>query len=345
MPHGAAACAPVRGSTSVPLEVVREAGTIWAPISAPMMLRTGHFYDFGFGASCKTNIFPHFPTLPVMPVTQDCPMQASVSSPRGESRVAKAARDVTEGVTNYPVWATFAWQDIRQRYKRSVLGPFWITLTMLVTIAGMGPLYGALFKIDLHTFVPYLALGIITWGLLSSLILDGCACFSAVDTVVRSVRLPLTLHVMRAMWRNFVMFGHNILAYVPIMLFLGIAPKWTWLMAIPGALLVMVAAFPASIILGIFCTRFRDMQPIVGSIVQLAFFLTPIIWKPEALGTRAWLISFNPLAVFMEIVRGPIYGAIPSPEIYLAAIGITVVLYLVAAPLFVRFRSRIAFWI
>jgi lipopolysaccharide transport system permease protein len=87
------------------------------------------------------------------------------------------------------------------------------------------------------------------------------------------------------------------------------------------------------------------MQPIVGSIVQLAFFLTPIIWKPEALGTRAWLISFNPLAVFMEIVRGPIYGAIPSPEIYLAAIGITVVLYLVAAPLFVRFRSRIAFWI
>lgn len=272
-------------------------------------------------------------------------MQASVSSPRGESRAAKAARDVIEGVTNYPVWATFAWQDIRQRYKRSVLGPFWITLTMLVTIAGMGPLYGALFKIDLHTFVPYLALGIITWGLLSSLLLDGCACFSAVETVVRSVRLPLTLHVMRALWRNFVMFGHNILAYVPIMLLLGIAPRWTWLMAIPGVLLVMVAAFPASIILGIFCTRFRDMQPIVGSIVQLAFFLTPIIWKPEALGARAYLVAFNPLALFMEIVRGPIYGTIPSPGIYLAAIGVTVVLYLIAAPLFVRFRSRIAFWI
>lgn len=272
-------------------------------------------------------------------------MRANVSSPRGDSRAAKAARDIIDGVTNYPVWATLAWQDIRQRYRRSVLGPFWITLTMLVTIAGMGPLYGALLKIDLRDFVPHLALGIITWGLISGLIIDGCACFTAVETIVRSVRLPLTLHIMRSMWRNVVMFGHNILAYVPIMILLGIAPHWSWLLAIPGILLVLLAAFPASIILGVFCTRFRDMQPIVGSVVQLAFFLTPIIWKPEALGARAYLANYNPLYLFMEIVRGPIYGSIPSAEIYLGAIGVTVALYLIAAPLFARFRARIAFWI
>jgi lipopolysaccharide transport system permease protein len=147
------------------------------------------------------------------------------------------------------------------------------------------------------------------------------------------------------MWRNVVMFGHNILAYVPIMILLGIAPHWSWLLAIPGTLLVLLAAFPASIILGVFCTRFRDMQPIVGSIVQLAFFLTPIIWKPEALGARAYLANYNPLYLFMEVVRGPIYGAIPSADIYLGAIGVTVALYLIAAPLFARFRARIAFWI
>ncbi|SAL15771.1 ABC-2 type transporter [Caballeronia terrestris] len=272
-------------------------------------------------------------------------MQANALRSNEDGRLAQAARDVAEGVTNYPVWATLAWQDIRQRYRRSVLGPLWITLTMLVTIAGMGPLYGALLKIDLNDFVPHLALGIITWGLISGLILDGCACFSAVESVVRSVRLPLTLHVMRSIWRNFVMFGHNILAYLPVMIVLHITPSWTWLLAIPGALLVIIAAFPASLILGIFCTRFRDMQPIVGSIVQLAFFLTPIIWKPEALGNRAYLVAYNPLYLFMEVVRGPIYGGVPSAVIYLGAIGVTVALYLIAIPLFARFRARIAFWI
>ena len=272
-------------------------------------------------------------------------MQANVSSPSGFSKAALATRDVIDGVTNYPLWTTLGWQDIRQRYRRSVLGPFWITLTMLVTIAGMGPLYGTLLKVNLDQFVPYLALGIITWGLLSTLILDGCACFSAVESVVRSVRLPLTVHVMRSIYRTVVMFAHNILAYLPVMLFLGIAPHWSWLLAIPGIALVIIAAIPASIILGIFCTRFRDMQPIVGSIVQLAFFLTPIIWRPEALGARAYLAAFNPLYLFMEVVRGPIYGAIPASNIYLGAIGVTILLYLIAVPLFVRFRARVAFWI
>ncbi|MEX3954860.1 ABC transporter permease [Trinickia sp. EG282A] len=273
-------------------------------------------------------------------------MQVSVyQQVSGNTRAARAAKDIIEGVSNYPIWSTFAWQDIRQRYRRSVLGPFWITITMLVTIAGMGPLYGALFKIDLNEFLPHLALGIIAWGLVSSLILDGCACFTSAEAIVRSIRLPLTLHVMRGLWRNVVMFGHNILAYVPIMLFLRIAPHWSWLLAIPGLLLVALAAFPMTIILGIFCTRFRDMQPIVGSIVQLAFFLTPIIWQPGALGRRAYLLNLNPLYPFVEILRGPIHGGVPPASIYLTAIGITVALYLIAAPLFVRFRARIPFWI
>jgi len=129
------------------------------------------------------------------------------------------------------------------------------------------------------------------------------------------------------------------------MLYAGIAPKLDWLLAIPGLLIIMVAAFPMSIILGIFCTRFRDMQPIVASIVQLAFFLTPILWKPTALGARAYIAHFNPLYMFMELVRGPIYGNIPNESMYLGAAGVTLVLYVIAIPLFIRFRSRIAFWI
>ena len=88
------------------------------------------------------------------------------------SRPRLALADIVDGARNYPVWWILAWQDIRQRYRRSVLGPFWITLTMMATIAGMGPLYAALLKIDARDFIPYLALGLIAWGLVSSIILE-----------------------------------------------------------------------------------------------------------------------------------------------------------------------------
>jgi ABC-type polysaccharide/polyol phosphate export permease len=272
-------------------------------------------------------------------------MEAGPAKLRHDKARASAIRDIVEGVTRYHVWSTLAWQDIRQRYRRSVLGPFWITLTMLVTIAGMGPLYGTLLKVNLNQFVPYLALGIITWGLISTLILDGCVCFTAAESIVRSVRLPLTLHVMRSICRNILTFGHNIVAYLPVILLLRITPHWTWLLAIPGVALLIVASFPLSIILGIFCARFRDMQPIVTSVVQLAFFLTPVIWTPEALGSRAYLAAWNPLFLFIEVVREPIYGVVPTKGAYLGVVGVIIGLYLLAFPLFTRFRARIALWI
>src|SRR5258708_6711798 len=142
------------------------------------------------------------------------------------------------------------------------------------------------------------------------LIVDGCVCLTAVESIVRSVRLPLTLHVMRSIYRNILTFGHNVAAYLPVMLFLRIMPHWTWLLAIPGVALLIIASFPLSIILGIFCTRFRDMQP--SDQCRAAFFLTPVIWTPEALRSRVYLAACNPLFLFIEVVREPIYGLVPS---------------------------------
>ena len=261
------------------------------------------------------------------------------------SRWRLAYEDVVEGIHKYPVWSVLAWQDIRQRYRRSVLGPFWITLTMIVTIAGMGPLYAALFKLDMHEFIPYLALGLISWGLISTSILDGCATFIGSDSMIRSVRLPMSMYALRIISRNVIIFFHNTVAYVPFMIYLDITPSWTWLMALPGLMLIVIGSFPLSIILGIFCARFRDMQPIVGSIVQLAFFLTPILWKPESLGQRVAFAKYNPLYLFLDILRGPVYGYIPGANVYLGVGVVILILYAIAIPLFVRFRQRIAFWV
>lgn len=261
------------------------------------------------------------------------------------TRARLAATDIVQGASNWPLWWVLAWNDIRQRYRRSVLGPLWITLTMMATIAGMGPLYAILLKIDARDFIPYLALGLVSWGLVSSIILDGCSTFTGAESIIRSVRLPLSIHAFRMIARNIVIFLHNMLAYVPVAIYLGIHPTWLWLMAVPGLLMIILAAVPVAIILGIFCARFRDMQQIVASIVQLAFFLTPILWKPELLGERAAIVNFNPFYLFVDMLRGPVYGHIPGAKVYMGAGLVILVLYSIAVPLFSRYRQRIAFWV
>ncbi len=261
------------------------------------------------------------------------------------SRIQRGLGDFVEGVSRYEIWSTLAWQEIRKRYQRSLLGPFWITLTMLVMIGGMGPIYSILFRVDVHTFLPYLSLGIITWGLISPLILESCTVFQQSDKLIQSVRLPMTIYIAKMIYSNVLIFLHNILAFVPIMLVFSISPQWVWLMVIPGVLLIIIAAIPVGFILGPLCTRFRDLQPIVASLMQLLFFLTPIFWKASMLGPRQYLVNYNPFFLFVELVRGPVSGYIPSVKTYIGVGLVIVVLYAVALPVFARCRQRISFWV
>lgn len=261
------------------------------------------------------------------------------------SQFRRAVDDIVSGARAYPVWATLARMDIRQRYRRSILGPFWITITMMVLILGMGPLYGSLFGIDIKEFLPYLAMGVITWGLISTLILEGCAAFVTAENLLRSVRLPYTTHVLRVLFRNLIVFAHNLVAFVPFMIYLGLEPQWRWLASIPGVLMVLLAALPATFMFSVLCTRFRDLQQIIASAVQLAFFLTPIFWKGSLLKKHLYFVDWNPFHWMLEVVRAPIIEGIPSWLIYAKLVGLTVLLYAVAIPFFVKYRRRLAFWV
>jgi lipopolysaccharide transport system permease protein len=256
-----------------------------------------------------------------------------------------AITDLIEGLQAHRVWVLLAQMDIKQRYRRSVLGPFWITITMIIFIVAIGPLYGHLLGMGSEEFIPYLAMGIIAWGLISGLILDGAAAFVGAEHLVRSVKLPYTVHILRVLQRNLIIFLHNLLAFVPFMIWLGIRPQWTWLAAIPGVALVLLAALPTAFLLGTLSARYRDMQQLISSIVQLVFFLTPIFWKAELLKDRIWLANYNPFQILLEVVRGPIVEGIPSAHAYMKAGVLIVLLYAAAAPFFVRYRRRLAFWV
>jgi lipopolysaccharide transport system permease protein len=256
-----------------------------------------------------------------------------------------AITDLIEGLQAHRVWVLLAQMDIKQRYRRSVIGPFWITIAMVIWILAIGPLYSHLLGVGSSEFIPYLAMGIITWGLISGVLLDGAGAFVTAENLVRSVKLPYTVHILRVLHRNLLIFLHNLLAFVPFMIYLGIRPHLTWLAAIPGVALILLAALPTAFLLGTLSARYRDMQQLISSIVQLVFFLTPIFWKAELLKDRIWLANYNPFQILLEVVRGPIVEGIPSAHAYMKAGVLIVLLYAAAAPFFVRYRRRLAFWV
>ncbi len=241
---------------------------------------------------------------------------------------------------------TLAWLDIKLRYRGSMLGPFWLTLSTAIMVAAMGGIYAALFHMNLHEYLPFLALSLVLWGFLAALVGDASLGFTSSEGMIRSMRMPFTLYAARIVVRNVVVLAHNIVVIVAVFAIYGIWPGAIALLALPAFALWLVDALAFSLTLGALCARFRDIPPIVANVVQMMFFVTPVIWRPELVGRdRMWLLPVNPFGSLLEIVRAPLLGEVPTAMTYVSAVLYSLLLLALSWMLFVRVRNRIAFWV
>jgi lipopolysaccharide transport system permease protein len=256
-----------------------------------------------------------------------------------------ATRDLSEGMAMWRLALTLGWLDIKLRYRGSVLGPFWLTLSTAVMVVAMGVLYATLFKMDLHAYLPYLALSLVLWNALSSMVAEACVAFTSAESTIRSMRMPFTLYGTRTIVRNALVLGHNVVVIVGVFAFFDTWPGFSALAALPGLALWAVDGFAACMLLGAFCARFRDIPPIVGSIMQIAFFLTPVIWQPQLIGAAVEYLVLNPFYPLLSIIRDPLLGVMPGGLVYFMAIFWSALLCGAAWVMFARVRGRLAFWV
>jgi lipopolysaccharide transport system permease protein len=256
-----------------------------------------------------------------------------------------ALRDIADGLRLWRLACTLGWLDIKLRYRGSWLGPFWLTLSTAVMIGALGVLYAALFHMNVHDYLPYLALSQVLWAFLATLIADGCTCFTASEPLILSIRMPLSVHALRVLVRGLLILAHNVVVIVGVDIYFAVWPGTVLALAIPGLLLWMVDALALSLLLGAVGARFRDIPPIVASVVQIAFFVTPVIWKPMQLGDRAWILPYNPFFAVLDIVRAPMLGELPGAMSWLMAAVYSTLLLGFTWWLFTRARGRVAFWL
>jgi ABC-2 type transport system permease protein len=298
--------------------------------------------------------------------------------PTSSSRTfARAVADIRGGLHERELWSHLGWQDIKQRYRRSVLGPFWITISQGVLALGLGLLYSQLFGLHIQTFLPFIATGFIIWGFISGCITEGMESFIANEGLIKHLPAPLTVYALRTVWRQTLMFAHNMIVYVIIMLIFftnlnhsyalddgrcdpgstsichpGLG--WYMLSAIPAFVLLAINAGWVTLFLGVISTRYRDFPQLIGSIIQLLFYLTPIVWPIDQLysgGGRdsvSWALPFvylNPFYHLVQIIRAPLIGQAVNIWSWVVVVGIAVVGWGLALLVMRNYRSRVSYWV
>jgi len=255
-----------------------------------------------------------------------------------------AIRDLCDGARQSELWLTLGWHDIRQRYRRSVAGPFWITISMAMMIAGLGYLTSGIMNQRSEDSLPYISAGIIVFYFMQALINEGCNVFIETSRSILQIKAPFSIYVYQIVWRNVLIFLHNITIYFVVAILFKLNPGYIAILSILGILAIMVNGFFLTFVTGGLGARFRDVPLICTNLMQVAFFLSPVFWKASQIQNQLF-VEFNPFYYFLEAVRMPLLGQTPPAMIWIVIAVITCVNALVSVIFFARIRPRIPYWL
>jgi ABC-type polysaccharide/polyol phosphate export permease len=258
-----------------------------------------------------------------------------------------ALREIKGTLDALPLVGVLGWQDIRGRYRRSSIGPFWLTISMGVMIASIGLVFGQIFNTPMREYLPFLTAGTILWAFITGTINEGCTGFIDAQGIIKQLPIPLFVHILRVLWRNLLILGHNILILPLVLLATGKGLSYIALIAIPGLVLMAISLSWITLLLALICARYRDMPQVVTSVMQVVFYLTPIIWTPSSMPSRTGvgLLDLNPFFHLLELVRGPLLGQMPSATNWGVIVFSSIFGWIFALFVFSRLRNRVAYWV
>jgi ABC-type polysaccharide/polyol phosphate export permease len=257
-----------------------------------------------------------------------------------------ATSDIRLGWQRREGWLALSKQAVKVSYRRTTLGPIWITIQQLAFIIGIGLLYSQLFKVKSLELVPLVAFGISFWGLLTSCITGASSNFIQQSQAIASSTLPISFYIFSTVSKQLLTFFHSAIVLIPFAFMFGTSPRFICLATIPLAIIVAsINAFALGLWLGPLSARYRDISASIPIILQLAVFMSPIFWDPSLLADRDWIVSYNPIAWMIETFRSPILGGPIQLELWIRLAIFTGANLIVGVTVLSRVRNKISYWI
>ena len=259
---------------------------------------------------------------------------------------AMAFADLKASMPKLELAWSLAWHDVVSRYRGSILGPFWITLSMAIMVLGIGVVFANLQHLSLKTFMPFVALGVVFWGLISLVIIEGCDTFVRASGMLSQTSLPMFTFLWRTVLRNLVTLGHHLVIIVAVLVIYDYWRTMNLPLAVLGFLLTVINISWISLAVAIASARFRDIAQIIASVMQFANFMTPVFWRPDSRsGLMHMILVFNPFFHMLDAIRGPLLGQTPSALTYQVLVTMAVLGWASAFSAFAMTRRRIVHYL
>ena len=247
-------------------------------------------------------------------------------------------------ITYFTIPITFAWYEIKSKYYRSKIGPFWITLSTLVTISGLSFVFYSIFNIPLKETIPWISCGIITWVYISTVIDESTSIL--IDGSLLEINISLFEIVLRNTYKNFIILFHNIIILIPVSFVFGLEKNLSLLYIFYGLLILFANSMSFSIVFGLLCLRYRDYISIIKSLLYLVFLMTPIFWMPTVLtNNRKVLVDVNPVYQIIQTIRDPFLGNPISSYGFYFTIIFTFICGIIAFYYYRKFSKVYRIWI
>jgi lipopolysaccharide transport system permease protein len=257
---------------------------------------------------------------------------------------AKCREDIAPFITRHVTWRALAAGDIRSKYRRTMLGPWWITATNAITALIMGAVAGRFLGADMKTYLPHFMVSMTIWNFIASSLGESCYTMINAGGMIKAVDMPILIHVMRMVQRNLIIFLHNIAIIPVIWLIYPWSIGFVSLLSLFGLALVYIFIVSLTTIVSMICVRYRDVPPVMNAIIQLLFFISPIIWAPGQIKGGTFIVALNPIAYLLAVTRDPLMGIVPSLASWAGAFGCVAVLTAAMIFIYTRYRSRVVYW-
>lgn len=256
------------------------------------------------------------------------------------------AADVRQGLLAFGMWGRLGWRETKRRYRRTTIGPFWSTLSLAIFVFVLGVVWSQLWKQDPRVYIPFLTSGMIVWLAFSSIANEGSATFTTNGALITQLPISFTLLACANVWRNLIAFAHNLIILAAVYVYSGVPLSWNMLLIVPALLLFALNGVWITMLLAIATARFRDIQQLTASILQVAMFVTPIFWSPSQLPANYHgFVDYNLLYQYIQLLRAPLMGQAPSAWTWGSVLFATVLGWSLVFLVYARFRRRIAYWL
>ncbi|CNK75340.1 ABC transporter permease [Yersinia aleksiciae] len=256
-----------------------------------------------------------------------------------------AINDLLKSLRHLPLICHMAYSDTKARYKRSMLGPLWLTLGAAVGVVGLGLVWSQLLHQERSELIPSLTVGLLLWQFISGCVTESTSTFVRQSQIIRNLQLPFFIHPIQLIVRQSITLAHNLIVLVVVLIIYPQNLGLVSLFSIVGFLIVLINLLWISVMLSMIGARFRDVEQIVQALMPIIFFLTPVLYKAGHAGVNQAIIWLNPFTYFITLVRDPLFGSIPSIFVYQITLGMAIIGWSLTLIVFNRFAPRIAFWI